>query len=119
MHDVLNKLTNCLVSVVVLFVRALQFAVGIIRGITQSVPTLPCQDHSKRRTPVVALDHRLHLKKKILEKNLQQKYKALDTSLDCTTHPKLFLIFSKQFEMLSLLMPRLQSSIRMVRKPRS
>ena len=61
MHDVLNKLTDCLVSVVVLFVRALQFAVWIVRWITQSVPTLPCQDHSKRRTPVVALDHRLHL----------------------------------------------------------
>ena len=73
MHDVLNKLTNRLVSVVVLFVRALQFAVWIIRRITQSVSALPCQDHSKRRTPVVALDHRLHLKKKILEKNLAQK----------------------------------------------
>ena len=78
MHDVLNKLTNCLVSVVVLLVRALQFAVWIIRRITQSVSALPCQDHSKRRTPVVALNHRLHLKEQILETNLPQKYlKAL------------------------------------------
>merc|ERR1740123_740036 len=41
------------------------------------------------------------------------------TSLDCTTHPRLDLIFSKQLEILSLLMPRLQSSIKIVRKPRS
>ena len=74
MHDVLNKLSNCLVSVVVLFVRVLQFAVWIARGITQPVPALPRQDHSKCWTPVMALDHRLHLKKKILEKKLAQKY---------------------------------------------
>ena len=60
MHDVLNKLTD-LVSVVVLFVRALQLAVWIVRGITQSVSTLPCQDHPERRAPVMALNHCLHL----------------------------------------------------------
>ena len=63
MHDVLNKLTD-LVSVVVLFVRALQFAVWIVRGIAQSVSALPRQDHAKRWSPVMALDHCLHLEGK-------------------------------------------------------
>ena len=71
MHDVLNKLTD-LVSVVVLFVRALQLAVWIVRGITQPVSALPCQDHAKRRTPVMALDHCLYLEK-ICEKKLAKK----------------------------------------------
>ena len=62
MHDVLNKLTD-LVSVVVLFVRALQLAVWIVWGITQPVSTLPCQDHAKCRAPIMALDHCLHLGK--------------------------------------------------------
>ena len=62
MHDVLNKLTD-LVSVVVLFVRALQLAVWIVRGITQPVSALPCQDHPECRAPVMALDHCLHLGK--------------------------------------------------------
>ena len=41
------------------------------------------------------------------------------TSLDCTTQPKLDFIFSKQFAMLSWLIPLLQSSIMIVRKPSS
>ena len=41
------------------------------------------------------------------------------TSLDCTTQPKLDLIFSKQLAMLSWLIPLLQSSIMIVRKPSS
>ena len=68
MHDVLHKLTD-LVSVVVLFVRALQLAVWIVRWITQPVPALPRQDHPERRAPVMALAHGLHLRKKHCKDN--------------------------------------------------
>ena len=51
-----------------MFVRALQFAVWIVRGITQSVPALPRQDHPERRAPVMALDHGLHLGKNMFKK---------------------------------------------------
>ena len=119
--------------VVLLVLGGRHLAVGVDGGVAQPVPALPRQDHPQGGPPVVTLHHRLHLEIfQIIEKYLTQiifncrggitKYyspASVVTSLDCTTQPKLDLIFSKQFAMLSWLIPLLQSSIMIVRKPSS